>query len=288
MRLLVTGGSGLLGSDLVPAARSRGHDVLAPSASDFDVTDPEAVARLSLGELGRFDWCLNLAAYTNVDAAESHAREAIELNLLAPAYLATACLAAMCRLVHISTDYVFGGSGKSDYGEEDPVAPVQKYGLSKAEGEEAVSIANPDAIIARVSWLFGPARRCFPVGLIESFRAGTPLRIVNDQWGVPSYTGEVSRMLLDLIEANPPGDVYHVCGSQAVSRFQYAEAVAAAFSRATGKRASEMAGVPSSEFPTPATRPANSVILAGKVLRYTHAHMPLDEAMDRLLARLGD
>ncbi len=287
MRFLVTGGSGLLGADFVPAAKGRGHEVVAPSSSEFDVTDPLSAARFGAGELGRFEWCVNLAAYTNVDGAETHEREATELNVLAPGYLASASLAAGARLLHISTDYVFGGGSAEAYAEDDPIAPIQKYGQTKADGETSVLQANQASVIARVSWLFGPSKRCFPVGLVESFKAGKSLRIVDDQWGVPSYTEEVSRMLLDLIEAEAAPGIYHVAGSDAVNRFQYAEAVVRAYGRATGGAVPEMTPVPSSEFPTPARRPANSVILTEKVRAYTAPHMRIDEAMDRLLVRLA-
>jgi len=288
MRLFVTGGSGLLGADLIPAAASRGHEVVAPSSAEFDVADPTAVARFGAGDFGPFDWCLNLAAYTNVDGAESHVREATELNVLAPGYLAAASLALGCRLAHVSTDYVFGGGDAETYGEDDPVAPIQKYGETKLEGERSAMAASPSSVIARVSWLYGPSKRCFPVGLIENFKAGKSLRIVDDQVGVPSYTEEVSRMLLDLMEGCAEAGIYHVAGSDVVNRFQYAEAVARAFGRAYRLPAPAMTPVPSSEFPTPARRPSNSVILTEKVRRYTRAHMPIDAAMDRLLQRLDE
>ena len=243
------------------------------------------MARLGSGEYGKFDWCVNLAAYTNVDGAETQIREATELNVIAPGYLAAACLALGARMVHVSTDYVFGGGNAEAYAEDDPIAPIQKYGETKAEGEQSVLQANPAGIIARVSWLYGPSKRCFPVGLIENFKAGKPLRIVDDQFGVPSYTGEVSRMLLDLMEANAEAGIYHVAGSDAVNRFQYAEAVARAYVRASGAAVPEMTRVPSSEFPTPAIRPTNSVILTEKVRRYTKPHLPIDEAMDLLVYR---
>ena len=250
------------------------------------MTDPSAVARLGAGEYGRFDWCVNLAAYTNVDGAETQVREATELNVLAPGYLAAACLALGARLVHVSTDYVFGGGDATAYSEDDPIAPIQKYGETKADGERSVTQANPASIVARVSWLYGPSKRCFPVGLVENFKAGKSLRIVDDQFGVPSYTEEVSRMLLDLMEADAAAGIYHVAGSDAVNRFQYAEAVARAYAKATGSAIPEMTPVPSSEFPTPAKRPANSVIRTEKVRRYTKPHLPIDAAMDLLVRRL--
>ncbi|MHB8635407.1 MAG: dTDP-4-dehydrorhamnose reductase [Fimbriimonadaceae bacterium] len=286
MRLFVTGGSGLLGQDLVPTAVARGHEVVALSSADFDVTDPLAVARFGTGEFGAFDWCINLAAYTNVDGAESHHREAVELNEFAPAYLGAACLANGARLWHVSTDYVFGGGESSAYSEDDPLSPVQKYGESKAIGEFEATYTNPDSIVARVSWLYGPAKRCFPLALIESFKVGKPLRIVNDQFGVPSYTSEVARMTLDLIEADADPGIYHVAGSDAVSRFQYAEAVARAYERAAGVPASELTPVASVEFPTPAKRPMNSVIRTDKVRKYTKPHSPIDAAMDSMVRRV--
>ncbi len=162
MRLFITGGSGLLGSDLVPAALARGHEVVAPSSSEFDVTDPDASARLGSGKLGSFQWVVNLAAYTNVDGAETESRRATELNVLAPSYLAATSLACGARFLHISTDYVFGGADADSYSEDDPLSPIQAYGESKAEGEQSVMQTNAAGLIARVSWLYGPGRKCFP------------------------------------------------------------------------------------------------------------------------------
>jgi dTDP-4-dehydrorhamnose reductase len=229
---------------------------------------------------------VNLAAYTNVDGTESEAQKATELNVLAPGYLAAAALACGARFLHISTDYVFGGADLDSYGEDDPLWPIQKYGETKADGEAGATQSNPDCVIARVSWLYGPGRRCFPLGLLENFRTAKPLRIVADQFGVPSYTAEVARMLLDLMDANAEPGIYHVAGSDAVSRFEYAQATAKAYAFAAGVVIPEMTPVPSTEFPTPAARPRNSVLRTDKVRRYTKPHLSIDEAMAQLMGRL--
>jgi dTDP-4-dehydrorhamnose reductase len=285
VRLLVTGGSGLLGSDLIPVAQARGHEVIAPSSTDFDVTNPAAAAQLGAGELGRFDWVINLAGYTNVDAAETHVQEATELNVIAPGYLGQACSMLGARFLHISTDYVFGGIGHGPYSEDDEVSPVQKYGQTKEEGERS-ALANGSSIVARVAWLFGKTKRCFPVGMVEACREGKELKIVTDQRGTPSYTPEASRMLLDLIQAEPEPGIYHVAGPVGVSRMEYAEIVRQAYFKATGITPAPLIPVLSSEFFTAAVRPADSVLKTDKVLRYTQAHMPLPDAMDALLVEL--
>lgn len=283
MRLLVTGGSGLLGADLLPTAKARNHEILAPSSSEFDITDPSTSARLADGEWGTFDWVLNLAGYTQVDSAETHPQEIAELNVLGPSYLAAASQTLGARLLHISTDYVFGAAGIAPYREEDQVSPAQKYGESKAEGEAAV-LEIGSSVVARVAWLYGCSKQCFPISVIEKLRAGEAPRIVDDQRGVPTWTLEASRMLMDLISADLPPGIYHVAGSDIVSRFEYAVAARASFIGATGCGAPEIVPVHGDEFPTMATRPANSAILTEKALKYTRAHLPLSCAMDAFVA----
>ena len=283
MRLFITGGSGLLGSALLPLAQKREFEVVAPRSSDFDITSPEAVARLASGDLGSFDWVLNLAAYTKVDLAETNREEATGLNAIGPGYLASACEALGARLFHFSTDYVFDGTKTSAYVEEDEIHPIQFYGETKAEGERAVLESTCGAIVARVSWLYGPHGPCFPRWIVDAYLAGKPLRVVSDQYGVPSSTAEVSRMVLDLLQRDVAPGVYHVAGVDSVSRLEYAQAALRAYFLNHGlEESAEIEPVPSSEFPTPARRPSFSVLSVEKVGRLIQPHMALADCLNWL------
>ncbi len=280
MRLLITGGSGLLGSALAPLALERGHEVVSPRSSEFDITDPVAIAELGLGQLGRFDWILNLAAYTKVDLAETEREAATGLNAVAPGYLAQAASGLGAKLLHFSTDYVFDGEKGTPYTEEDAVHPIQHYGATKAEGERAVLEAG--GAVARVSWLFGPNGPCFPSAILKAYlsRSG-PLRVVSDQFGVPSSTLEVARITLDLVEGGLGPGAYHVCGTEAVSRIEYARIAISAHFRNRGESPElELEPVSASEFPTPARRPDYSVLSAEKVGRMVRPHAPLSDCFD--------
>ena len=153
MRLVVTGGGGMLGQDVVRAARAAGHDPVALSRAQLDVTDPNAVA--SAVAEARPDALVNCAAWTDVDGAESHRVEAAEVNGAGAGHVAMAAADAGVPLVHVSTDYVFDGRGREPYGESAAPAPLSVYGATKLDGEHAVERAGGDHTIARSSWLFG-------------------------------------------------------------------------------------------------------------------------------------
>ncbi|MBI3743910.1 MAG: sugar nucleotide-binding protein, partial [Chloroflexi bacterium] len=134
MKVLVVGGWGMLGSDLVAHLRSAGHDVMAPPRSVLDIASPESVAEVALGKYAA-EWCINCAAYTAVDKAEIEPDIANEINGLAPGYLARACAMSGSRLLHVSTDFVFDGSSDAPYDEEAPTHPLGAYARSKLAGE---------------------------------------------------------------------------------------------------------------------------------------------------------
>jgi dTDP-4-dehydrorhamnose reductase len=261
VKILVVGGSGMLGSDLVPELLSRGHEVLAPSSSELDITDVVSLAKIPVGEFGRLDWCINCAAYTAVDKAETEVREATELNALAPAYLARACLGNGCRLTHISTDFVFDGEAGAPYDEEAPTNPLGVYGRTKLEGEAAVMETHSNAFVVRTSWLYGPSGSSFPRTIIKAFEAGKQLRVVADQVGCPTYTADLARAISDLVETNPFPGIYHACGPNAMSWHAFAEL---ALKTWTGEDVM-VEPIATEDWPTPAKRPPYSVLSTVKL-----------------------
>lgn len=267
MRFLVLGVAGMLGTDVAAELRKRGHELVGLDVAELDITDPVAVARIGAGEVGKFDWCINCAAYTAVDKAESEADAAMLLNGIAPGYIATSCRMADIRLLHVSTDFVFNGTASEPYKEEEPTDPIGAYGRSKRNGEEAVQANDPSALIVRTAWLYGPNGNSFPKTMIRAFLAGRQLRVVSDQKGSPTYTADLARVLVDLSEKAPEGGIYHATGPDIVSWHRFAIDAIEAYQREVQHEVPhvEIEPIRTEEYPTPARRPSYSALSFEKV-----------------------
>lgn len=256
MRALVFGGKGMLARAVTARWRDRGGGILVPAEEEADVRRPEALRRWA--EDFRPEVVVNCAAYTAVDACEEHRELAMEVNGHAVAHVTAAAAAVGAQLVHISTDYVFGGVPPADppvpFREEDPVAPLSVYGRSKLVGEQQAR-RYERSLVVRTSWLFGPGGPNFVATIRRLLREGrTPLRVVDDQVGRPTYTAFLARAIWDLAAAGMTG-VVHYANRDAVSWHGFACEIARR--EASG---AEVVAVPTSEFPRPAPRPAYSVL----------------------------
>ena len=239
MRLLVTGGRGQLGRSL--AARAT----WAPDIDELDITKPI--------DLPDCDLVINAAAYTAVDKAETERDAAFAINRDGAANLARACRARGVRLLHVSTDYVFDGTGTRPYREDDPVAPQSVYGASKAEGERAV--LELGGTVVRTSWLFGEGGPSFVHTMLRLARERPSLRVVADQHGCPTYAGDLADALLAL--AGTPAGIYHYCNDGATTWYAFAQAIVGSAVRVDP--------ITTADYPTPAKRPAYSVLDTTKV-----------------------
>ena len=279
----------MLGSDLLPVLLERGHGAIAPSSAEFDITDPSSVARIPAGEFGRLDWCINCAAYTAVDKAETERREATELNAIGPGYLAKACASEGCRLVHISTDFVFDGSAQEPYDEDAPTNPLGVYGRTKLDGEISVQEAHSNAIVLRTSWLYGPNGNSFPKTMIRAWEAGKDLRVVADQIGNPTYTGDLARTIADVVEKDPFPGVYHATGPESMSWCDFANLILETWKQTAGnEKPVDITPIATADWPTPAKRPAYSVLNNAALQRLGVAPMrPVKEALAEFCSRLG-
>ncbi|HVS03504.1 MAG TPA: dTDP-4-dehydrorhamnose reductase [Thermoanaerobaculia bacterium] len=252
MRTLVFGGTGMLGRAVVAAARRRGWQALGISHRQGDVADAGRV-RYWLGAF-RPELLVNCAAFTRVDEAEQRRDEAFAVNGEAAGVLAAAAREERIPLVHVSSDYVFAGGGERRWREEDAPAPLSVYGESKRLGEER-ALSWDEALVVRSSWLFGPGGRNFVttiVGLID--RGETPLRVVDDQVGCPTYTPFLAAALCDLAARGARGLV-HYANREPVSWYGFAREIAGLWDARA-----EVAPVPTEAVPRPARRPAYSVL----------------------------
>jgi len=258
MRWLVTGPTGLLGSDLVALLALRGHPTTAPMRADLDLLDADAVRAAVAGH----DVVVSCAAWTAVDDAEAHEAEALRVNAEGPRLLARACAATGARLVQVSTDYVFAGDASTPYAEDAPVAPRTAYGRTKAAGEQAVREELPDAhLVLRTAWLYGVHGRSFPRTLAERLRAGQPVEVVTDQRGQPTWSADLARVLVDLVEAGAAPGTYHATAAGAATWHDLGREVA----RSLGLDPDLVRPTTSAAFPRPAPRPPFSVLGGDRV-----------------------
>jgi dTDP-4-dehydrorhamnose reductase len=264
MKLALLGPNGQLGSDLAKAAAAEAVEVIAVPRGQLDVTDADAVARV-LGA-ARFDVLVNCTGYHKTDEVEANAGLAIAVNAHAVRDLAHLCAAKGARLIHISTDYVFGGEPRTvPYRETDPPRPVNVYGASKALGEELAAAAGGHLTVLRVASLFGVTGASGKGGnFVETIiRAGTErgeLSVVDDQTMSPTATADVAGAILALLGADAGPGIYHVVNSGPASWFEFAAEIV----RQAGVRAT-VNPVATAKRPTVARRPAYSVLDNAKV-----------------------
>lgn len=252
MRCLVLGGTGMLGRAVVAEARSRGWAALGLSREQGDVTDRERL--VFWADSFRPEAVINCAAYTRVDDCESDPERAFRVNGEAVAHAAAAAGRAGARLVHISTDYVFDGTGEEPYREDAPTGPLSVYGRSKLAGERH-ALACEKGLVVRTSWLFGPGGPNFVATMVRRIEAGNlPLRVVDDQRGCPTYTRFLAAALLDLALRGATG-VVHYRNREPASWYSFATAIARQWSGTA-----EVVPVKSAELHRAARRPAWSVL----------------------------
>jgi dTDP-4-dehydrorhamnose reductase len=202
-RVVIVGAGGRLGAALMRQYATE-FDVVGFNHAQLDLGAPEQL-RETLGAL-EFDALINTAAQTNVDRCETQVEEAFALNGEAPRVLAEICAGKKARFIHISTDYVFDGEKREPYTEEDEARPISVYGESKREGERRALEANEHALIARVSWVFGPDRPSFIDWALGQAREREEVKAIADKWATPTYTLDLAQMLKPFLPVAGIGD----------------------------------------------------------------------------------
>lgn len=252
MKVLVTGASGLLGSELVSAYRVRDARVVACDSRALDVTDASGVSDRIGSEAP--DLVLHCAAYTAVDEAESEPERALATNVDGTRNVAQACAAAGAHLVYFSTDFVFDGCSETPYRTDDEPHPLSVYGRSKLAGEEAAARAGVKWTTVRSSWLFGAAGANFVSTILERARSGASLRVVDDQRGSPTWARDLAETTAALVDIGATGLVHVTNGGTAT----WYELARAALEMAEVE--ADLQPVSSEEWKAAAARPRDSVL----------------------------
>ncbi|HET6831824.1 MAG TPA: dTDP-4-dehydrorhamnose reductase [Solirubrobacterales bacterium] len=252
MRVLVAGAAGMLGQDVVDAARRSGHEVTALTRHELDITDPAAIDR----EIGaaRPEAVIDCAAWSDVDGAEDDERGATTINATAAGLLAAAAARAGASILYPSTDYVFDGSKDGPYLEEDMPAPINAYGRSKLGGEVSVAAANPRHFIVRTSWLFGLGGGNFVETMLRIGAEQPEVLVVSDQVGCPTSTADLAEGMVELVATDAHG-IHHMVGAGACSWFDFAVEI---FDQARSE--TRVMSATTEMMARKATRPANSVL----------------------------
>lgn len=289
-KLALIGSKGMLAVKVREHALAAGYDVAGFDLPDFDLTNREQV----LIEMDRLQplVIVNCAAYTNVDGCEAEEELATRVNGAGPGFLAEAAKAVGALLAHVSTDYVFDGQKLSPYLETDPVNPLSTYGRSKLAGEQAILASGlKEYFIIRTSWLYGPGGRNFVETILRLAREREELRIVADQVGSPTYTGDLAEAVFQLLALAEPGShvtghssrttdhglygFYHFSNMGQCSWHEFAsEIVAQCKVRGEYLQVDKLVSIRTDEYPLPAPRPAYSVFSKEKYLQATGAEIP--------------
>ena len=280
-RVLVTGAGGQLGRELQRRGQSRGFATFGKARSDLDITDRGAVDR-AIGEADA-DLVINAAAYTAVDQAESEPERAHAANVQGPRILARACAARGLPLIHVSTDYVFDGGKAEGYVEDDPVAPLGVYGATKEAGERAIREELPGHVILRTAWVYSAHGRNFVLTMLQLAAKQDVLRVVGDQHGSPTSAGELADAILTIanrLDGSPSlYGTFHFAGKGVINWAGFAQGVMD-HCLPPGRPAPAIVPITTAEFPRPARRPANSVLLCDKIARvYRIEPRPWREAL---------
>lgn len=250
MKVLATGATGQLGWDVVKELKKRNIECRGTGSKDLDITDREAV--MCYIQDYRPDAVIHCAAYTAVDKAEDEPERCRDVNVNGTAYIAEACREIDAKMVYISTDYVFGDNGDKPHEVNDPVHPLNVYGQTKWEGEEAVRRTLQKYFIVRISWVFGEHGNNFVKTMLRLGQTHKEISVVADQFGAPTYTADLAPLLCDMVQTEKYG-TYHACNSGCCSWAELAEEI---FRQA--HMDVKVRHITTEEYSTKARRPKNS------------------------------
>lgn len=256
MKILVTGAKGMLGQDLCPILEDVGAFVIETDVDTLDITDKKLTEKV-LTDIHP-DMVIHCAAYTNVDKAEDDLKNAELINVTGTENLAETCAKLNITLVYISTDYVFDGTKTEPYKPQDRTNPLNNYGMTKYEGEEAVRSLCEKYYIARTSWLYGHHGKNF-VETMLNMTQKDEISVVDDQIGSPTWTVELANGIIKLL--SKPYGTYHICGSGQTSWYGFAKEIFEQYAKIQNETVKvKLKPCKTEDFPRPAKRPKYSVM----------------------------
>lgn len=285
MKVLVTGVKGQLGFDVVKELEKRGHTAIGVDIEEMDITDLAAVERV-IGDTAP-EAIVHCAAWTAVDAAEDAANleKVRRINAIGTGYIAQAAKRINAKMIYISTDYVFGGEGERPWQPDDERTPLNVYGQTKYEGELAVEKALDRYFIVRISWVFGVNGKNFIRTMLKLSETHDTLRVVNDQIGLPTYTFDLARLLVDMVESDKYGRYHATNEGDYISWADFATEIF----RAAGKQ-TRVIPVTTAEYGvSKAKRPFNSRMSRDKLTQNGFALLPAwQDALNRYLTEIKE
>ncbi|MEO6231325.1 MAG: dTDP-4-dehydrorhamnose reductase [Ferruginibacter sp.] len=268
--ILVTGANGQLGNEIKQLSTLfTGYDFLFTTRQELSIEENDSVAQFF--ETHKIDCCINCAAYTAVDKAETETALAFRVNGDAVGNLATICKNYNALFIHISTDYVFDGSATSPYKEDHPVSPVNLYGASKLKGEQLAMANNPDAIIIRTSWVYAAYGNNFVKTMLRLMKERESINVVSDQQGCPTFAADLAIVVMKMVtylKCSPmavnslglKSNIFHYSNAGITNWFEFAVAI----KELSGSNC-QVNPILTSAYPTPAKRPAYSVMDTEKI-----------------------
>jgi dTDP-4-dehydrorhamnose reductase len=289
MRMLVLGRHGQVGAALTESLQGFG-ELITLDRAQLDLANQDAI-RTALREL-QPQIIINAAAYTAVDAAESDEATAFQINAEAPRVIAEESERLGAALIHYSTDYVFDGGKQGAWLEDDATAPLSVYGRSKLAGEQAITDIGGTHLILRTSWVYGQHGKNFLLTMLKLAETRDELAVVDDQMGAPTWAVTIADATAAIIrDSGEPAQlaalsgIYHLCAGGRTSWFGFAEAI---FAHQSVQRKPKLRPITTAEYPTPAKRPANSMLNTDK-FRHTFGDLPAwDDALQSCMqVRLG-
>lgn len=279
MKILVTGVGGQLGHDVCKVLAARGIEHRGVDIADFDITDAKAVRDYITTYCP--DAVIHCSAWTAVDRAEDEIEKVRAVNAGGPRNIAAVCKDLGAKMIYISTDYVFPGTGDRFYEPDDPTGPLDAYGQTKLEGELAVRELMDRYFIVRVSWVFGLNGNNFIKTMLKLSETRDEINVVCDQIGSPTYTADLAPLLCDMVVTEKYG-VYHATNEGICSWAEFAQEIF----RLTGKK-TKVNPIPTSQYPTRAVRPLNSRMSKDKLEEMGFMRLPhWRDALGRYLKEL--
>ncbi|HTB99886.1 MAG TPA: dTDP-4-dehydrorhamnose reductase, partial [Ferruginibacter sp.] len=263
--ILVTGANGQVGSEFRVLSKSYSqYNFLFVTKDELPIDDVDAVKKYF--DINSIQYCVNCAAYTAVDKAETESEKAFLINADAVGNLAAVCKLHNVQFIHISTDYVFDGTATMPYLESNPVKPLGVYGTSKLKGEQLALEKNPDTIIIRTSWVYSSFGNNFVKTMLRLMKERESISVVNDQQGCPTYAADLANVIMQIINKHRTSDIvhqtsiYNYSNSGVINWYQFAVAI----KELTNSKCI-VNSIPSSQYPTPAKRPQYSVLDTTKI-----------------------